>query len=114
MAKRPEFAAYKAGFPVLGVDGTLVDVVEKDSPARGKVFAKTGTYSDPDLLNDRLLLRSKSLAGVMTTAGGRELVFAIFVNDVLMPQGVEPTREGKVIGRLCEILYEHDAPAREK
>jgi len=114
MAKRPDFAVYKAGFPILGVDGTLADVVEKDSPARGKVFAKTGTYGDTDLLNDRMLLRSKSLAGVMTTAGGKELVFAIFVNDVLLPHHVEPTREGKVIGRLCEILYAHDAPARGK
>jgi D-alanyl-D-alanine carboxypeptidase/D-alanyl-D-alanine-endopeptidase (penicillin-binding protein 4) len=114
MAKRPEFAAYKAGFPILGVDGTLVDVVGKDSPARGKVFAKTGTYGDADLLNDRMLLRSKALAGVMTTAGGRELVVAMFVNDVLMPPKVEPTREGKVLGRICEILYQHDAPAQEK
>lgn len=114
MAKRPEFAVYKAGFPILGVDGTLVDVVGKDSPARGKVFAKTGTFGDTDVLNDRMLLRSKALAGVMTTAGGKELVFAIFVNDVLLPHDVEPAREGKVLGRICEILYAHDAPARGK
>src|SRR5206468_2697779 len=49
MAKRPEWPAFKAGLPSLGVDGTLVDVVGKDSPARGKVFAKTGTLFWSDL-----------------------------------------------------------------
>jgi D-alanyl-D-alanine carboxypeptidase/D-alanyl-D-alanine-endopeptidase (penicillin-binding protein 4) len=107
MAKRPEWAAYKAALPVLGVDGTLADAVGPDSPARGKVLAKTGTYGDSDLLNGRLLLRAKSLAGVMTTAGGRGLTFAIFLNDVPLPPGGEPGREGKVLGRLCEIIYQN-------
>ena len=109
MAKRPDWAAYKAALPVLGVDGTLVDVVNADSPARGKVFAKTGTFGDGDLLNGRLLERAKSLAGVMTTASGRALTLAIFVNDVPLPPGGDPIREGKVIGHLCEILYQ-DGP----
>jgi D-alanyl-D-alanine carboxypeptidase/D-alanyl-D-alanine-endopeptidase (penicillin-binding protein 4) len=105
MAKRPEFAAYRAALPVLGVDGTLADAVGPDSPARGKVFAKTGTYGDPDLLNDRVLLRSKALAGVMTTADGRRLAFAIFVNEVPLPKGGTPTAVGKDLGRLCEVFY---------
>lgn len=109
MAKRPDWAAYKAALPVLGVDGTLVDVVDADSPARGKVFAKTGTFGDGDLLNGRLLERAKSLAGVMTTASGRALTLVIFVNDVPLPPGGDPIREGKVIGHLCEILYQ-DGP----
>jgi len=32
---------------------------------------------------------------------------AIFVNKVPLPKGVLPTREGKVIGRLCEVIYQH-------
>ncbi len=84
-----------------------MDVVEKDSPARGKVMAKTGTYPDTDLLNDRMFLRCKSLAGVMTTRNGRNLVFALFVNDVPLPPGVPTTREAKALGRLCEILYQY-------
>jgi serine-type D-Ala-D-Ala carboxypeptidase/endopeptidase (penicillin-binding protein 4) len=105
MRKRPEWQAYKAGLPVLGVDGTLADVVGKDSPARGKVMAKTGTLAWHDGLNDRLLLRSKALAGVMTTARGRKLAFAFFVNDVPLPHGTEAEREGKVLGKVCEIVY---------
>jgi serine-type D-Ala-D-Ala carboxypeptidase/endopeptidase (penicillin-binding protein 4) len=107
MARRPDFAAYQAALPVLGVDGTLVDAVGADSPARGKVRAKTGTYGDADYLNGRMLLRSKALAGYLTSESGRSLVFAIFLNDVPLPRGANADREGKTLGRLCELLYRH-------
>jgi D-alanyl-D-alanine carboxypeptidase/D-alanyl-D-alanine-endopeptidase (penicillin-binding protein 4) len=110
MAKRPEWPAFKAGLPVLGVDGTLASVVPKTSPARGKVFAKTGTWIWTDVMNDRSLLRSKAVAGVMTTRGGRELYFAIYVNEVPLPSGVGSTRAGKTLGKLCEILQASDEP----
>jgi serine-type D-Ala-D-Ala carboxypeptidase/endopeptidase (penicillin-binding protein 4) len=107
MAKRPDYAVYRAALPVLGVDGTLAEAVESGSPAKGKVQAKTGTLSWRDLLNDRPLLRSKALAGTLTTANGRELFFAMFVNDVPLPKNGTTTREGKVLGRLCEIIHQH-------
>jgi len=108
MAKRPEWEAYRAGLPSLGVDGTLAKVVDEDSPARGKAFGKTGTWIWQDAMNGRFLLRSKALAGVMTTKGGRELYYAFYVNDVPLPAGVNATREGKVLGKLCEIIYTSD------
>src|SRR5439155_1523001 len=95
MRKSPEYAVFRDCLPVLGVDGTLADVVPADSPAKGKVFAKTGTYTDADLLNERTHLRSKALAGYMTTASGKELVFCVFVNDVALPKGADASREGK-------------------
>ncbi|HJZ55285.1 MAG TPA: D-alanyl-D-alanine carboxypeptidase/D-alanyl-D-alanine-endopeptidase [Gemmataceae bacterium] len=107
MAKRPEWAAFKDGLPVLGVDGTLASVVKEDSPARGKVFAKTGTLTWYDAVNGRSFLRSKALGGVMTTKSGATLYFAMIVNNVPLPLGVTATREGTVLGRLCEILYEN-------
>lgn len=105
MIKRPEWEAYKAALPVLGVDGTLVDVVSESSPARGKVFAKTGTLIWFDAVNNRYLLKSKALAGTMTTKAGTPLLFAMFVNNVPLPEGVGAAREGKVLGKLCEVLY---------
>src|SRR5262249_2241431 len=80
--KRRDWPGFKAALPVLGVDGTLAKAVGKDSPARGKVWGKTGTYGDEDALNGRTLVRAKTLAGVMTTAKGQSLVVAVFVNDV--------------------------------
>jgi D-alanyl-D-alanine carboxypeptidase/D-alanyl-D-alanine-endopeptidase (penicillin-binding protein 4) len=107
LAKRPDWPALDAGLPVLGVDGTLAGAVAPESPARGRVRAKTGTLWYEDVLNDRALLRSKALAGMLTTARGTKLVIAMFVNDVSLPRGDSPTRVGKVLGHLCEILYEH-------
>ena len=43
----------------------------------------------------------------MTTAKGRNLAIAVFVNDVPLPKGVEASREGKTIGRVCEALYQY-------
>jgi D-alanyl-D-alanine carboxypeptidase/D-alanyl-D-alanine-endopeptidase (penicillin-binding protein 4) len=106
MRKRSEYAAYHAGLPVLGVDGTLATAVSRKSPARGQVQAKTGTLLWHDYLNGRSLLTSKAVAGVMTTAAGRRLVFAMFVNNVPLPPGTSTTRESKTLGRLCEIIYE--------
>jgi D-alanyl-D-alanine carboxypeptidase/D-alanyl-D-alanine-endopeptidase (penicillin-binding protein 4) len=105
MAKRPEWGAYKAALPVLGVDGTLSEAVGEESPARGKVSGKTGTLIWYDAANERFLLKSKALAGTMTTKAGTPLHFAMFVNNVPLPAGTSSTREGKLLGKLCEVLY---------
>ena len=107
MAKRPEWEAYRDGLPVLGVDGTLSEAVPPESPARGKVSAKTGTLIWFDAANQRFLLKSKALAGVMTTKSGSTLYLAAFVNNVPLPKDTGSSREGKALGRLCEILYEN-------
>ncbi|HEV3080740.1 MAG TPA: D-alanyl-D-alanine carboxypeptidase/D-alanyl-D-alanine-endopeptidase [Gemmataceae bacterium] len=105
LARRPDYKALEAGLPILGVDGTLAEAVPPDSPAKGKVRAKTGTLYWHDVMNERALLTSKALAGTMTTAKGRSLTLAIYVNGVPLPKNVTPTREGKAIGKLCEIIY---------
>jgi D-alanyl-D-alanine carboxypeptidase/D-alanyl-D-alanine-endopeptidase (penicillin-binding protein 4) len=105
MAKRPEWQAYKDALPILGVDGTLAETVAESSPVRGKACGKTGTLVWVDAANDRLILKSKALAGTMTTRQGTPLFFAMFVNNVPLPTGVTVSREGKALGQLCEILY---------
>jgi len=105
MSKHRDFGAYEAALPVLGVDGTLASAVDASSPARGKVRAKTGSFPVWDPLNDRLLLKSKALAGYLTTAKGRRLAFAFFVNNAPLPKGVGASREGRILGKLCEIIY---------
>lgn len=105
MAKRADFETYRSALPILGVDGTLATAVEKNSPARGKVRAKTGTLSWSNLLNDRPLLQSKALAGYAETKSGRTIIFAAFVNLVHLKEPAERERIGRVLGTLCEKLY---------
>jgi D-alanyl-D-alanine carboxypeptidase/D-alanyl-D-alanine-endopeptidase (penicillin-binding protein 4) len=107
MSKRPEWDAFVNALPILGVDGTLASAVNSSSPAKGKVRGKTGTLVWSDPLNGRLLVRSKSLAGVMETAKGTQLYYAIYMNNVPLPEDAAASREGKVIGKLCEIIYEN-------
>jgi serine-type D-Ala-D-Ala carboxypeptidase/endopeptidase (penicillin-binding protein 4) len=107
LSQKPIWPAFVECLPSLGVDGTLAETVEQKSPVRGFVKAKTGTLIWTDTMNGRSLLRSKALAGVMKTKCKRELIFALFVNDVILPAGIEASREGKVLGEICEKLYEH-------
>jgi len=101
MAKRPDFAVFQAALPILGRDGTLFDI-QPDSPAAGHVFAKTGTYGVDDPLNRRVLVTGKGLAGYLTTAAGRRLAFAIYVNNVSVSK--EPGEIKRVVGQaLGEI-----------
>jgi D-alanyl-D-alanine carboxypeptidase/D-alanyl-D-alanine-endopeptidase (penicillin-binding protein 4) len=58
-------------------------------------------------MNGRSVLTSKALAGVLTAKSGRELAFGFYVNGVPLPAGVPTSREGKVLGKLAEIVYEN-------
>jgi len=42
----------------------------------------------------------------MKTKKGTTLLFAMFVNNVPLPEGVGSSREGKVLGKLCEIIHD--------
>jgi D-alanyl-D-alanine carboxypeptidase/D-alanyl-D-alanine-endopeptidase (penicillin-binding protein 4) len=115
MAVRPEGPALEASLPVLGRDGTLARAVSADSPAKGHVRAKTGTYWVDNDLTGKAVLTSKALAGYMETASGKALVFAFFVNDVPINASAADVSEataaaGRALGQLCEAFY-MDAPA---
>jgi D-alanyl-D-alanine carboxypeptidase/D-alanyl-D-alanine-endopeptidase (penicillin-binding protein 4) len=106
MAKHPESTTYYNCLPVIGVDGTLYDVLKPDSATKGKVRAKTGTLSWHDVMNDRTLLASKALAGDLETKSGKRLFIALFVNNVPLDKGATPSREGKMLAKICEAFYE--------
>jgi D-alanyl-D-alanine carboxypeptidase/D-alanyl-D-alanine-endopeptidase (penicillin-binding protein 4) len=105
MQKRPDFAVYHDSLPILGVDGTLSEAVAPDSPAKGKVYAKTGTLVSYNPVDDHLLLTSKALAGYVTAASGRKLLIAIYLNNDMINTPADITQQGKTVGHLCEIIY---------
>lgn len=115
MAARPDFPAYDAALPILGRDGTLARAVSPESQARGHAHAKTGTYWVDNELNGKAVLTSKALAGYLETASGRPLVFAVFVNNVMLdaprPKRTvsdETAAAGRLLGQLCEVFYASD------
>jgi D-alanyl-D-alanine carboxypeptidase/D-alanyl-D-alanine-endopeptidase (penicillin-binding protein 4) len=105
MSKRSDFAAYRDALPVLGVDGTLAAAVAPESPAKGKVQAKTGTLVWGNLLQGRSLLQAKGLAGYIDAADGRTIVFAAFVNLVHLQNSADRDKIGRVLGTIAEKLY---------
>jgi D-alanyl-D-alanine carboxypeptidase/D-alanyl-D-alanine-endopeptidase (penicillin-binding protein 4) len=67
-SRQPWGAAWKETLPVAGVDGTLVNRF-KDSPLKGRLWAKTGTLNE-----------TNALSGYLTAASGKLLAFSILVN----------------------------------
>lgn len=104
MATRPDIAIYEGAMPILGIDGTLAKHATPDNPAYGKIRAKTGTLVWNDVLNGRFMLTSKALAGYATTTGGRELVFAAFVNNVPLVKLTDTEEIGRDLGKICEEI----------
>ncbi|MGA8574504.1 MAG: D-alanyl-D-alanine carboxypeptidase/D-alanyl-D-alanine-endopeptidase [Candidatus Cybelea sp.] len=92
------------GLPIMGVDGTLVNI-QKKSPARGKVFAKTGTDGSTNYLNNGEIVE-KGLAGYITTRGGRHVAFAFYIGAMNGPHD-EDTGEvaGQILGGMAAATY---------
>ena len=106
MAAGPDFTAYHDALPILGVDGTEWMSLPSTSPALGKIVAKSGTTITGDLLNQEYLLLGKADAGYMTARSGRELVWAVYVNDVLSADLLDLIGVGADIGTIAEAIYE--------
>jgi D-alanyl-D-alanine carboxypeptidase/D-alanyl-D-alanine-endopeptidase (penicillin-binding protein 4) len=81
-------AAWRETLPVAGVDGTLAGRF-RNSPLKGKMWAKTGTHSE-----------ANALSGYLTAASGNTRVFSILVN------GHRPGSEAEVqaIDRIVEAI----------
>jgi D-alanyl-D-alanine carboxypeptidase/D-alanyl-D-alanine-endopeptidase (penicillin-binding protein 4) len=74
MTSQPTFPTYFASLPVLGTDGSLAEI-GTDSPAKGKVYAKTGTYLSDGKIGAQVL------AGYIDAQSGRRLAYALYVNN---------------------------------
>jgi D-alanyl-D-alanine carboxypeptidase/D-alanyl-D-alanine-endopeptidase (penicillin-binding protein 4) len=87
-ARQPWGEAWKATFPIAGVDGTLAARF-KGSPLAGRLFAKTGTLNEVN-----------ALSGYLTAASGRTIALSILVNGHLPGSKVEE----RAIDRICEAI----------
>jgi D-alanyl-D-alanine carboxypeptidase/D-alanyl-D-alanine-endopeptidase (penicillin-binding protein 4) len=80
--------AWKATFPIAGVDGTLGSRF-KGSPLQGRLFAKTGSLNEVN-----------ALSGYLTAKSGKTVAFSILVNGHLPGSEVEI----HAIDSICEAI----------
>ena len=100
----PWFDDLYRGLPILGVDGTLATIQTK-APARGKVFAKTGTDGFENYLS-RGGVVAKGLAGYVTTRRGHHVAFCIYIGNAVYPNGVDGSDEaGQLNGAIANAIY---------
>lgn len=69
IAQQPWAQGFRSTLPIAGEDGTLSDRM-KDTPAAGRVWAKTGSLGHVN-----------SLSGYATTLGGAQVIFSMFGNN---------------------------------
>jgi D-alanyl-D-alanine carboxypeptidase/D-alanyl-D-alanine-endopeptidase (penicillin-binding protein 4) len=79
---------WRKAFPVAGVDGTLYSRF-RNSPLKGKLWAKTGTLNE-----------TNALSGYLQTAAGKTLAFSILIN------GHRPGSPSDLpaIEKICEAI----------
>jgi D-alanyl-D-alanine carboxypeptidase/D-alanyl-D-alanine-endopeptidase (penicillin-binding protein 4) len=87
-ARQPWGLAWRWSLPVAGVDGTLVNHF-RNSPLKGRVWAKTGTHNEVS-----------ALTGYLDSASGKTVAFSILVN------GHRPgsDAEAQAIDRIVEAI----------
>jgi serine-type D-Ala-D-Ala carboxypeptidase/endopeptidase (penicillin-binding protein 4) len=101
---QPYAAVFRDGLPVLGVDGSLATTLP-DSPAAGKVQAKTGTRATTTPYGQPLLL-AQTMVGYMTAASGRELVVSVLVNNMAFTDIEEILDVFADQGRILEAIQQ--------
>src|ERR1700743_721560 len=87
-ARQPWGGEFRATLPVAGVDGTLTNHF-KNSPLKGRLWAKTGTLNE-----------TVALSGYLTARSGKTLVFSVMVNSHRPGSGAESA----AVERICEAI----------
>jgi len=88
VAKQPWGAAFRSTLPIAGVDGTLTNRF-RNSPLKGKLWAKTGTLNE-----------AVALSGYLTAASGKTMVFSVMVNG----QRPGSNAESAAVEKICEAI----------
>ncbi len=83
--------AFRATLPVFGVNGNVANRL-KDTPANGRVWAKTGSMS-----------QVRSLSGYVVTTQGEPLVFAFIANGFRVPAREIDAVMDKALLRLVDF-----------
>jgi len=91
-SKQPWGPGWRSTLPIAGVDGTLEGRF-KNSPLKGKLWAKTGTLNE-----------TNALSGYLTAASGKTLAFSILVNGHRPDSDVE----SQAVDKIAEAIAAAD------
>jgi D-alanyl-D-alanine carboxypeptidase/D-alanyl-D-alanine-endopeptidase (penicillin-binding protein 4) len=89
---------FRSTMPVFGVSGNVANRL-KDTPASGRIWAKTGSMS-----------QVRSLSGYVVTGEGEPLVFAFIVNGFRVPAREIDAAMDKALLRLVDFKHTSHAP----
>jgi D-alanyl-D-alanine carboxypeptidase/D-alanyl-D-alanine-endopeptidase (penicillin-binding protein 4) len=106
MSRQPYGQLFFEALPVLGRDGTLAEVL-MDSPAAGRVHAKTGSYVVANNLDGGVMLLGKGLAGYVDAQNGHRLIFAVFVNMVALRNMDEVATVGETLAEISALACQY-------
>jgi D-alanyl-D-alanine carboxypeptidase/D-alanyl-D-alanine-endopeptidase (penicillin-binding protein 4) len=104
--RQPFYPYIYRGLPVMGVDGTLLNI-QTHAAGAGKIRAKTGTNGFGDGLNGgRFFLTGKGLLGFMISRSGKHIAFCIYVNNyAARPTDDVTTMAGQIAGAIANAGY---------
>lgn len=102
---KQQFKQFIYTLPILGVDGSL-SIVAVDTPAKGHVFAKTGTGIAYNRLSGSFLLTSKALAGFYQNEKQDWIAFFVVVNQGMMDNVMDVLDVNNDLGLIANVLYE--------
>jgi D-alanyl-D-alanine carboxypeptidase/D-alanyl-D-alanine-endopeptidase (penicillin-binding protein 4) len=106
MSTSKDFKAFEDALPIMGVDGSPSGLLGDKSPIKGKVRAKTGTHATGDLLNQRVALTARALAGYMTASSGRKLAFDVSATMIIPEGKVDMEALLNKHASILEAIYE--------
>ena len=89
---------YRVALPVFGVNGNVANRL-RNTPASGRVWAKTGSMS-----------QVRSLSGYLFTAEGEPLVFSFIVNGFRVPQREIDAAMDRALLRLVDFTHTSHEP----
>ncbi|MDQ3657309.1 MAG: D-alanyl-D-alanine carboxypeptidase/D-alanyl-D-alanine-endopeptidase [Chloroflexota bacterium] len=110
MATRPDFTVFRDALPIMGVDGTETGTVAQNSPVAGKAVAKSGLTVAGDGINQRPLVMARALAGYMVTGSDRDLVFAVYLNNLPIATVNDVLDVIVEHGKVVEAIYLLESP----
>lgn len=100
-----EYELFYNALPILGVDGSIAKN-NVNSPAKGHVFAKTGTAITYDVANQRFYSLSEALSGYIMANNKQTLAFIIAVSNTPMESIDDAFIIQRDVSQVSSFLYD--------